>query len=73
MTFFEDDAQPVMHVSKQKKGKKVDFYLNEADEEKFHFRELRYITEIERELNRISTAENIKKYQGLKYGNILFL
>lgn len=62
----EEDAQPVKHTSKKEKGKKVDFYLNEADAEKFHFRELCYITDIKNELNRITTAENIKKISGTK-------
>ena len=48
---------------KAKKPKKVnsEFYLMEKDAESFRYAELYYISDIKEELNRICTAENVKK------------
>ena len=45
----------------KKKTPKRDFYINKEDAEKFVYKDLYYRTEIKDELNRISSAENIKK------------
>ena len=51
-----------------KKAKKVPFYLNPEDVERFRYRDLYTVIEIRDELNRISSAENVK----LLFGTDIF-
>lgn len=56
-----------------KKKKKVDFHITEQDVGKFIFKELYYITDIKDELNRITSAENVKKMTTTKIWGDLVL
>ncbi len=57
------DAERGRPAKKQKKLKRP-FFLNEGDGDKFEYRELCHISEIKDELNRITTAENVKHIFG---------
>lgn len=48
-------------TAKKSKKTKTEFYLMEKDAESFRYAELYYISDIKEELNRICTAENVKK------------
>ena len=66
------DAAPAPAKTKAKgskgstapKGHKVPFYLNPEDEDKYEYKDLRLVSEIKDELNRISTADNAKNIFG---------
>ena len=65
------ESSSTNHVEKKektvkKKTKKREFYINEADIDEFEYNEYYYLTEIKDELNRISTADNIKKLSGAR-------
>ena len=53
------------------KKKKVDFYLQKEDMDKFEYKDLYYITEIKDELNRICSADNVKKIVGTRIWEVL--
>ena len=62
MTTNEDGEKIVISkVRKQKSGRKVDFYINEDDIDVFEYSEFYFLNEICDELNRITTADNVKK------------
>ena len=46
---------------KRKKKGKDEFYLNEADAEKFRYADLYYISDIKEELNRVCSISGVKK------------
>mgnify|MGYP000514896591 CR=1 FL=1 len=48
-------------VQKKKSKKKVDFYLEEKDADSFAYEKMYYISDIKNELNRICTADGVKK------------
>ena len=52
---------PLPQMYKDKKDKKSDFYLNPEDIKNFAFEDYYFISDICDELNRISTATNVKK------------
>lgn len=55
-----DDEEPAA-VPVVRKGRKEVFYLNREDTERFSYAEYYYISEIKDQLNRISSAPNVKK------------
>lgn len=59
----EEEAGSTEPKKERKRGKsrKGAFYINEADMEAFNYSEYYYISDISDELNRISSAEDIKK------------
>lgn len=61
--YQQDDSELEISKVKRKKNKnrKVEFYLNEEDENEFIYSELYYISDIKNELNRICSVENAKK------------
>ena len=62
----EEDVSEVIEKSKKntKSKKKVPFFLNAEDADKFVYKDLYHITEIKDELNRITTGENAKHLYG---------
>lgn len=61
----EDVSEVIEKVKKKSKAKKkVPFFLNAEDADKFEYRDLYHISEIKDELNQISTGENVKKLFG---------
>lgn len=57
----DENADLMVHKAKKKKGKKVEFYIMPEDAQSFTFKELYFISDVKDELNRITTAENVKK------------
>ncbi len=62
----DDLAKVTKKEKKPRKEKlhKVPFYLNPGDETSFEYRDLLVLSEMKDELNRITTAENVKKLFG---------
>ncbi|MDO4340805.1 MAG: DNA helicase RecQ [Eubacteriales bacterium] len=61
----EDDPSPAKSQSRKKKrNHKVPFYLNPEDADKFEYHDLYHVSEIKDELNRITSAENVKHIFG---------
>lgn len=60
------ESESLVQNIKKKKGRKTEFYINEQDAENFTYKDLYYISDIKEELNRITTAENVKKLTGVK-------
>lgn len=61
-----EEEGKVAKPTKRKKKAKSEFYINKEDVGKFVFKELYYISEIKDELNRITSAENVKKMTNIK-------
>lgn len=61
----EEEIEEVVESKPKKKGKD-EFYLNAEDADQFTYKDLYYISEIKDELNRITSAENVKKITGSK-------
>ena len=59
----ESETRP---KEKKKKARKGEFFINESDMNEFVYKEYYYLTDIKNELNRISTAENVKKLTGVR-------
>ena len=57
----DDFETTLKKVRKPQKVRKVDFYINSEDADRFEYADLYYISEISDELNRITTVENAKK------------
>lgn len=57
-----DDAKA--GFQKKRKNRKVPFYLNQEDQEKFEYHDFYLLSEMKDELNRITTAENVKHIFG---------
>lgn len=55
------DVESELVKVKRKSKRKTEFYLEESDAEKFKYADLYYVSDIKDELNRITTAENVKK------------
>lgn len=61
----EDDIADVKEKSQKKcKNHKVPFYLNPGDGDKFEYHDLYLVSEIKDELNRITSADNVKHIFG---------
>lgn len=66
-----EDVDEFVHRRGITKKKKVDFYLPKEDIEKFEYKDLYYITEIKDELNRICSADDVKKIVGTRIWDVL--
>lgn len=67
VTSIKDDndaADLRVKSARKRKGRKVSFYLNPEDEEKFEYRDLYLLGEIKDELNRITSGNNVKHIFG---------
>ena len=64
----ENPKEPGAKAKKPQKQKKQPFFLNPGDGDRFVYKDLYFIVEIKDELNRITTAENVK----LIFGTDLF-
>lgn len=62
----EEEAETVTKQPSKGRKRKCEFFINEQDAENFNFKDLYYISEIKDELNRITTADNVKKLAGTK-------
>lgn len=62
----EEEAETVTKQPSKGRKRKSEFFINEQDAENFNFKDLYYISEIKDELNRITTADNVKKLAGTK-------
>lgn len=62
----DEEAETVVKKSQRTRGRKKEFFLNTQDAEKFNFKDLYYISDIKDELNRITTADHVKKLAGTK-------
>lgn len=73
MPVSDDDssADTLPKVAGTSQKKKEEFYLSKEDAEKFEYRDQYYITEIKDELNRICSAENVKKIAGTRITEVL--
>lgn len=60
----EDDSVTVKVTRKKRKNHKISFYLNQEDGDKFAYHDLYCVSEIKDELNRITSAENVKRIYG---------
>ncbi|MBQ9990969.1 MAG: DNA helicase RecQ [Lachnospiraceae bacterium] len=60
----EDKHDTVKAKSQVKKKHKLPFYLNQEDADKFEYHDLYLVSEIKDELNRITSAENVKHIFG---------
>lgn len=60
----DDTADTLSGLQKKRKGHKVPFYLNPEDAEKYEYRDLCLISEIKDQLNRITSADNVKHIFG---------
>ena len=69
----DTDNDPSVKEGSQRKGKKhkVPFYLNPEDAGKFEYHDLYHISEIKDELNRITSAENVKHIFGTDIYKVL--
>lgn len=59
-----DDIDTTNLSKRERKPKKVPFYLNPEDVNNFKYNDLYLATEIKEELNRITTGENVKQIYG---------
>ena len=64
----DDEEAGKEKVSKKKKTKtpKQEFYLYPKDAENFDYQDFKYVSEIKDEINRICSAENVKKATNVK-------
>ncbi len=60
----ERDAFEAVGHQRYKKKQKESFFLNEEDRDKFNYNDFYLVTEIKDELNRITSAENVKMIFG---------
>ena len=60
----ESDAFEAVGHQRYKKKQKESFFLNEEDRDKFNYNDFYLVTEIKDELNRITSAENVKMIFG---------